>query len=162
MLCISSCILKQLNIIFDYFHTNTGRITNLDSVKPKFSPYWEIQGQSFNYSRSPSKLYISFIDHPSCITLPPFWRLLFINIGFGKHVRNASSTGAAITAITAKWTYLLLLIFLFSLQVSHLYLIVTDLVTSSEFFPPEYPPHWDIPTRSLDIPLAYGLPRYLR
>ena len=31
--------------------------------------------------------------------------------------------------------------------------------TSSEFFPPEYPPHWDIPTRSLDIPLGYGLPR---
>ena len=30
--------------------------------------------------------------------------------------------------------------------------------TSSEFFPPEYPPHWDIPTRSLDIPLGYGLP----
>ena len=29
--------------------------------------------------------------------------------------------------------------------------------TSSEFFPPEYPPHWDIPTRSLDIPLGYGL-----
>ena len=31
--------------------------------------------------------------------------------------------------------------------------------TSSEFFPPEYPSHWDIPTRSLDIPLGYGLPR---
>ena len=31
--------------------------------------------------------------------------------------------------------------------------------TSSEFFPPEYPPHRDIPTRSLDIPLGYGLPR---
>ena len=31
--------------------------------------------------------------------------------------------------------------------------------TSSEFFQPEYSPHWDIPTRSLDIPLPYGLPR---
>ena len=29
--------------------------------------------------------------------------------------------------------------------------------TSSEFFPPKHPLHWDIPTRSLDIPLGYGL-----
>ena len=29
--------------------------------------------------------------------------------------------------------------------------------TSSEFFPPEYPPHWDIPTRSLDILLGNGV-----
>ena len=29
---------------------------------------------------------------------------------------------------------------------------------SSEFFLPEYPWHLDTPTRSLDIPLGYGLP----
>ena len=31
--------------------------------------------------------------------------------------------------------------------------------TSSEFFPPEYSLHWDIPIRLLDIQLGYGLPR---